>query len=263
MTYNTSKTRQSKDWHTQIGFSQRVRLEWLELAADLVLAGNDAAAVTAALQLALQDKVSIGGSAGGCNRDKVVSILRQVWVAPRPGLEKLRDAGLAFLSSQDSNTSPRNLNLAVHWGMVMATYPFWASVATQTGRLLRLQGNAVSAQIQLRVREQYGERATVARAGRRVLRSFHDWGVLRETGSRGIYTAGAPLAIHDPRLIAWLCESALHVRANGAAPLREVLNSPVFFPFQIKAQNAESVKSASARLDILRHGLDDDLVRLR
>ena len=39
----------------QIGFSQRVRLEWLEQTANLVLAGKDRSAVNDALQELLID----------------------------------------------------------------------------------------------------------------------------------------------------------------------------------------------------------------
>jgi hypothetical protein len=44
----------------QIGFSQRIRLEWFEQTANLVLAGNDKAAVNDTLQALLKDKVSVG-----------------------------------------------------------------------------------------------------------------------------------------------------------------------------------------------------------
>lgn len=144
-----------------------------------------------------------------------------------------------------------------------SVYPFWSGVATQTGRLLRLQGSAAAAHIQRRVREQYGERETVSRAARRVLRSYLDWGVLQETGAKGIYSTGATLAVDDSRLIAWLAEASLHARANGSAPLKDLIDSPSIFPFRIKPVHAESLVSASSRLDILRHGLDDDLVMLR
>ena len=103
----------------------------------------------------------------------------------------------------------------------------------------------------------------VSRAARRVLRSYLDWGVLQETGAKGIYTAGTTLAVDDFRLIAWLAEASLHARANGSAPLKDLIDSPNFFPFRIKPIHAESLVAVSTRLDILRHGLDDDLVMLR
>jgi len=248
----------------QIGFSQRVRLEWLEQTANLVLAGNDKAAINEALQELLKDKVSVGGISKGSNRNKTISILRKVWVSTPEELIPLRNDGLSFLSTQSSSPTPHHLSIAIHWGMVMAVYPFWSGVAAQTGRLLRLQGSAAAAQVQRRVREQYGERETVSRAVRRVLRSYVDWGVLQETGAKGIYSAGATLlAIDDSRLIAWLAEASLHARANGSAPLKDLNDSPSLFPFRIKPVHAESLVAVSSRLDLLHHGLDDDLVMLR
>ncbi|HSV30681.1 MAG TPA: hypothetical protein VLH40_01485, partial [Atribacteraceae bacterium] len=186
-----------------------------------------------------------------------------VWMTPREEIIALRDDGLNFLTTQSSPLSPHHLSVAIHWGMVMAVYPFWSGVATQTGRLLKLQGSVAAAHVQRRVREQYGERETVSRAARRVLRSYLDWGVLQETGAKGIYSAGITLAVDDSRLIAWLAEASLHIRANGSAPLKDLLDSPGFFPFRIKPIHAESLVAASSRLDILRHGLDDELVMLR
>jgi hypothetical protein len=247
----------------QIGFSQRVRLEWLEQTANLILAGNNKAAVNDALQELLKDKVSVGGNSKGSNRNKIISILRTVWVNPPEELVSLRDDGLNFLSSQSAALSPHHLSVAIHWGMAMAVYPFWSGVATQTGRLLRLQGSAAAAHVQRRVREQYGERETVSRAARRVLRSYLDWGVLQETGAKGIYSAGTTLAVEDSRLIAWLAEASLHARANGSAPLKDLIDSPSLFPFRIKPVHAENLVAASSRLDLLRHGLDNDLVMLR
>ena len=242
----------------QIGFSQRVRLEWLEQTANLVLAGNDKAAVNEALQELLEDKVSVGGQAVRGNREKIITILLKVWLTTPTELESFRMAGLELF-----RRVPRRDHLAIHWGMVMAVYPFWAGVATQVGRLLRLQESAAAAHVQRRVREQYGERETVSRAARRILRSYLDWSVLQETGTKGIYTAGTTLAVDDSRLIAWLAEASLHARANGSAPLKDLIDSPSFFPFRISPIHADNLVSASSRLGTLRHGLDDDLIMLK
>lgn len=242
----------------QIGFSQRVRLEWFEQTANQVMAGNDETLVKDALQELLKDKVSVGSQAKRGNREKIITILLKTWLTVPKELEALRDEGLEHLKRV-----PRSDRLIIHWGMVMAVYPFWSSVAVQVGRLLRLQDSVAAAHVQRRVREQYGERETVSRSARRVLRSYLDWGVLEETESKGIYTIGTTLYIDDTRLVSWLTETALHARVNGSAPLRDLLDSPSFFPFRIKPIHAESLVAASSRLDIFRHGLDEDLVMLR
>lgn len=242
----------------QVGFSQRVRLEWLAQTANLVLAGNNKTGVDDALQALLKDRVSIGGEAERGTREKIITILMKVWLTTPPDLELLRVAGLELLSHL-----PRRDHPAVHWGMVMAVYPFWADVATQVGRLLKLQGSAAAVHVQRRVREQYGERETVSRAARRVLRSYLDWGVLQETGVPGIYCAGPSHSVNDPWLVAWLAEAALRARANDAAPLKELLDGPSLFPFQLTPMSPEQLTSLAPRLELLRHGLDDDLVMLR
>ena len=158
---------------------------------------------------------------------------------------------------------PRKDHVAVHWGMVMAVYPFWAAVAANTGRLLCLQGTAAAAHVQRRVREQYGERETVSRAARRVISSFGDWGVLTGTKEKGIYSQGDTYSIDDPKLISWLIEASLHARSNGKAAIKDLLGSTSLFPFRLMHVPAEHLVSMSPRLDLLRHGLDDDLVMLR
>jgi len=242
----------------QIGFSQRVRLEWLEQTANLVLAENDKLTISAVLQELLKDKVSVGGDAKRGNREKIISILMKIWHNPPRELEELRDDGIKLLRGL-----PPEYHIAIHWGMTLAVYPFWGAVASQTGRLLRLQGTAAASHVQRRVREQYGERETVSRASRRVLRSFIDWNVLNETGQKGIYSQGNVISIQDSRLIAWFVEASLHARENGSAPIKDLLDSSGLFPFRLGHVPVERLASKSHRLDLLRHGLDDDLVMLR
>ena len=236
---------------TQIGFSQRIRLEWLEQTANLVLAGSDKSEINDTLQETLKDKVSIGGQAKRGNREKIISILLKVWVTTPSDLNPLHHHGLELL-----RTAPKSDHLAIHWGMVMSVYPFWASVAIQVGRLLKIQGSAAAIHVQRRLREQYGERETVSRAARRVLRSYHDWGVLKETGKKGIYVSDKALAVNSSSLIAWLIETSLHSRANGSSALRDIIESPGLFPFRFEQINVKGILASSNRLDIYRHGLD-------
>lgn len=242
---------------TQIGFSQRIRLEWFEQTTNLILAGNDKTIINDSLQDLLEDKVSIGGESARGNREKVITILLKTWITVPHELEKLRDEGLEILQGLS-----RKDRIAIHWGMVLAAYPFWGTVAAHTGRLLRLQGSANAAHVQRRVKEEYGERETASRAARRVLRSFIDWGVLSETHDKGVYKRGKQHSVEDPKLIAWLIEASLRSSSNGAAATKDLLDSPRIFPFRLAHVSAEQVAAFAPRLAILRHGLDDDLVML-
>lgn len=244
--------------NSQIGLDRLVRLAWLEKTSSLMLAGNNAQAIKCILQDDLKNSFRSGRMDVRGSLDKTITILMKVWLNIPNQLEPFRDEGLELLKSH-----PRCDHRVINWGMIMAVYPFWSSVAIQVGRLLRLQGSAVAANVQRRVREQYGERETVSRRARYVMRSYMDWDVLHETGKKGIFTYGTIQTVDDIRMIAWLAEALLYTRSNGSVPLKELMASPSMFPFHIKPVPAECLMTLSSRLDIYRHGLDDELVMLR
>jgi len=127
---------------------------------------------------------------------------------------------------------------------------------------LRLQGTASAAQVQRRVKEKYGERDTVSRAARRVLRTFVDWGVLAERSTAGVYVPGQVLAATNDKLAVWLMEAVLHTIPNNTSPLQAVIDAPSLFPLTLE-RLPTGVLAVSRRMEIIRHGLDDDLVMLR
>ena len=244
--------------YNQIGLDRLVRLKWLKRTAYLFLAGNEAPAVKTALQQDLQGAFRSNNTKVRGSLDKTITILMKIWVRPPRDLYLLQREGLKLLSHM-----PGEDHIAVHWGMAMAVYPFWGTVAAHVGRLLRLQGTAAASQVQRRVREQYGERETVSRRVRYVLRSFVDWGVLKETSEKGVYTTGFPLAVDHEELIAWLAEAFLRAHPNGSVALRTFLDSTSLFPFRLSPISADHLVAVSGRLDVLRHGFDQELIMLR
>jgi hypothetical protein len=146
--------------------------------------------------------------------------------------------------------------------MTMAAYPFFGAVAETVGRLMHLQGTCAAAQIQRRIREHLGERETVARAARRILRCFVDWGVLEETGEKGVYQASPALPVQDKQLAAWLIEAALLAQGTDTSVLHTLLQTPALFPFHIPRLYAADLEG-QGRVEIFRQGLDEDMVVLR
>ena len=243
---------------SQVGISQRVRVEWLEATVNLVLAGNADAAIHNALNELLAHQLSVNSNVARGSRQKTITILTKIWRHVPPSLEPLRDAGLALHPALDANHRH-----ALHWGMTLAAYPFWGAVAKQAGRLLRLQGTAAAAQVQRRLRESHGERPTVARAAARVLRSYIDWGVLVDTEAKGVYAQGARREIDDAGLAAWLAEALLRTGYASVASASGLLGHPALFPFRLPPLSASQLASHSRRLEASRQGLDEDVLTLR
>jgi len=240
----------------QIGFSQRIQLEWLEQTAQLFLAGNTKEQIESILQDVLSGKLSVGGTAQRGNREKVITILMKTWVTVPTMLEALRNDGLDLLKRL-----PQNNHLPIQWGMSMSVYPFFGVVAETVGRLFRLQTTAAASQIQRRIREELGERETVTRAARRILRCFIDWGVLQDTDKKGIYRAAPKKLLRDKELKSWLIEALLTLNCSSPLPLKGILERPVFFPFKMDQLTLRDLET-NTRLTLFRHGLDDDMVAL-
>ena len=238
----------------QIGFSQRIHLDWLEYTANLVLAGNPREEIVAALGERLKEKLSVGNQPERGNRDKAITILTKVWVTVPRELQSLRDEGLYHLRRRGPSD-----RMLVHWCMCMAVYPFFGTVADAVGRLLRLQGTAGAAQVQRRLRERFGERETVARAARRILRAYIDWGVLQETYENGLYRGTAKRAMDAPQLAIWAIKAMLFVAGNNPRSASALLRGPHLFPFDMVLPSMKDLEACEA-LEISRHGLDQEVL---
>jgi len=245
--------------HEAIGVKQAIRLEWMQKAANLLLAGLDAKTIRQELHDFLSNRKGNGteGDRSDQTRTFVVNNLMKIWVSPDPELISFRDASLVFLRETSS------MALVVHWAMISAVYPFWFNVARQTGRLLALQDQVTQTQIINRLKEQYGDRQTIFRFGRYVLRSFVAWGVLKDSKTKGCYEKVAPLSIADANLVILMFESALLATPEAKGALGLLLNNPAFFPFQLPVMTGDFVSQRSDRIDVVRYGLDDELLKLK
>ncbi len=241
----------------QIGFSQRIQLNWLELTANLAESGSTRREIQTALDDFLQDLLSVGSESKSSGRRKAISILLKIRVGVPKSLEPLRNEGLEHL-----RTTPSHQHLAVHWGMTMAIYPFFGVVAGTVGRLLQLQGAVTAASVQRRIKEQLGDRETVSRATRRVLRCFVDWGVLQDTREKGVYQAAAVQLVENRKLSAWLIEAALIASDSDLKAISAISQTPALFPFIVSPLYLTDLE-LNQRLELFRQGLDENMVMLR
>ncbi|MDR1164746.1 MAG: hypothetical protein LBO66_02545 [Deltaproteobacteria bacterium] len=245
--------------HETIGVKQTIRYEWMQNVANLLLAGLDAQTIRKELHDYLADRKGNGfeGERSERTRTFVVDNLMRTWVSPDPKLIPFRNASRIFLREHPS------MHLAVHWGMISAAYPFWFNVARQAGRLLALQNQVTHAQIINRLKEQYGDRQTVNRSARYVIRSFVAWGVLNDSETKGCYENAASVSVSEPNLAILMLESALLAIPEAEGALGSLQNNPAFFPFQLPVLTGDYISQRSERLVSYSHGLNDELLILK
>lgn len=245
--------------HEKLGIKQVLRYEWMQKAVNLCLAGLDTKAIRQELHEFLSQRKGDGSEGGRSDRTRtfVVDNLVKIWIVPDSELVPYRDALLAGFQEN------RSTALAAHWAMVSAAYPFWFNVARQTGRLLNLQDQVTQPQIINRLKEQYGDRQTITRYAQYVIRSFVAWGALRDSETKGCYVKGETVTVLDQNLVSLMVEAALHANPEGKETLGLLLNAPAFFPFQLLVISGSSITQGNERVDVIRYGLDDELLKLK
>ena len=237
-----------------IGIDRRLDIEWLDAVAGQVAAGASEPEIRSFL-FRLLDGVVAGGNRRGTACHKTVGVLSRTWVNVAPASRSLRDRGARLLPTLDVEQ-----RVALHWAMLTAAYPFFRDVATNTGRLLALQGNVALAQLTRRMRESWGDRSTMTRAVQRVVRSMVQWNILLDSDTRGIYLRPAHIVVVNPAPGKLLLEALLLHSEEKSLPVEQALRHPAFFPFHIKLQAHQLRRSD--RFDIHRLGLDVDMVAL-
>jgi hypothetical protein len=245
--------------HEKLGVKQTIQKYWMDRTVQMMLAGMSEKEIRAELDEFLKTQKQSGGTGQRGERTYGMAIgILASWFAPDSDLVPFRDEALMFARSLSTEEW-----LPLHWIILSASYPFWFNVAKQAGRLFNLQDQITQVQVFGRIKEQYGDRETVARNARYTVRSFVAWGILKDAENKGCYEKSVPISVADPDLAILMFESALHATPEGKAALGLLLNNPAFFPFQLPLISGDYVSQCNDRLDVVRYGLDDILLVLK
>jgi hypothetical protein len=245
--------------HQKLGIKQTVQRHWMDRVVQMLLAGMSEKEIRVDLNDYLSTQKQSGGigERGKDTYGMAISLLA-CWFAPDKELIQFRDDALNL--ARESLTSEW---LPLHWAVISAAYPFWFNVAKQTGRLFNLQEQITQAQVFNRLKEQYGDRETVARNARYTVRSFIAWEVLKDSSSKGCYEQASPQIIYDPALAILLLEAGLHAEPEGKSALKVLLTNPALFPFQLPIMTGDFIANNCGRIKVVRYGMDDELLELK
>ena len=236
----------------EIVFRRKVRAIWLDQGLELAAQG----AAWSEAKPVLAKEIAAENSGADTSR-KVLEHIRRIWFEPPDEALALRADALRLHQLDVSHDT----TLLLNWGMTITAYPFVGSAGEVVGRLLKLQKQARRADVQRRLREQYGDRDFVNRIARYTVSSFLDWRVIIETKPKGIYLSGKQVTPKKTEYLAWLAEAVLISRDKTQMELSELSNHPVFFPIKLDEFNA-SLLRANPRLRVERHSLNQETVLL-
>jgi len=234
-----------------VGISQKIKRAWLDAVLDRLVKTTDEADLRSFLDRHLKEELP-----GTESRAKTAGIILRIWSGIPPGRASLRDRAVALLPRISGQE-----RIWLHWGMTALAYPFFRDTIEVVGRLLALQDDFTTAQVQARLLTTWGDRATSKEAAQKLINSLVDWEVLRSTKTRGHFLLARTMKASATELQLWLLEALLGASAADEVEAQQLLRLPEAFPFTISVGVADLRRFEG--FNIHRQGLDMDMVALR
>jgi hypothetical protein len=236
---------------TVVGISQKIKRAWLDVVLDRLVQTTDETDLRMFLDHHLREELP-----GKASRAKASGIILRIWSGIPRAHRALRDHAVALLPRISGQE-----RVWLHWGMTALAYPFFRDTAEVVGRLLALQDDCTTAQVQARIMTTWGDRATSKEAAQKLLTTWVDWEVLRSTKTKGHFLLARKMTTSIPDLQLWLLEALLGASAADEIEAQQVLRLPEGFPFTLNIGVADLRKHEE--FTIHRQGLDMDIVALR
>jgi hypothetical protein len=179
--------------------------------------------------------------------NKTKKVLTRVWVAPPANAQPM--IGWA-IEHQDQFADRR----ALHYGALLATFPFFGSVAAAVGRQIHIDGAADRRTVRTHARVTFGEREFIDAGASKSLKTMRNLGIL--DGPRdGPYHVGVrPLV--PASLSSWFLHALILTRQTESASVGdlshafelsflEIVPSAPPYPFlELHAENSRTVAVA-------------------
>src|SRR5258705_9311023 len=231
-----------------VGISQKIKRAWLDAVLDRLVKTTDKAELRKFL-----DKHLKGELPGTESRAKASGIILRIWSGIPAERVALRDRAVALLPRISSQE-----RIWLHWGMTALAYPFFRDTVEVIGRLLALQDDFTTTQVQGRMLTTWGDRATSKEAARKLITTSVDWEVLRSTKTKGHFLLARKMTASIPDLQLWLLEALLAASAADEIEARQLLRLPESFPFTVSVGVADLRRHEG--FSIHRQGLHIDMV---
>ena len=204
-------------------FSRNLKVAWLNEAAGLWREKISAAESSVRLNEFLAQEIG-----SPTNLRKTREILMRLW---------FYDGASANLRGEAASLLKKfpNEAAAIHWGLLLATYPIFAELSKIIGRLFELGEVVTVRQIRQKLFDALGERTTLLHSTDKILVTLREFGIL-VTQKPGQFTL-ARLTVDD-EITALLIRAALTIDGGIYRRLSELEKLRVLYPFRCRVSPA-------------------------
>ncbi len=231
-----------------IGFNRHLEMDWLVQTASWSANGIHGQALKNKIDILLAPSFD-----SKVAQDKTRNLLFNIWDSESKSVPKAFHSDACKLLIEHSE-----INIAIHWGMMLVKYPFFYNIVVQIGRMTKYEGLFIYNQLEQRITEIYGDTSTIKRCMQFVVRTLINLELLSNPKS-GTYQLRKSIVIKYDNVIAWLTEVSVRAQRNSSKSMSAIINDPAWFPFDINFN--ENRLSSNIRLDV-HHQANDAIIFL-
>ena len=241
-----------------IGIKQVIRYDWMVHTVDLIKSGLKNEEIKKEIEYYLSDRKGNGevGDRAEYTMSLAVTLLMNIWVEPKQKLLGYRDRLLEIVKMKEFEP-------ICHWAMISSVYPFWFNMFYIFGSLFKLQDQVKKSQIISRTYDLLGERNTIERCSRYVIRSFVSWDLIRDGKKAGIYEKGKVYQISDAYLASLLVEAMLYAVPETRIPLNSIVNCPAFCSFKFPVIDGYVLSKVNQNLLVEQYSVNEEMLMLK
>ena len=207
----------------RVGLSRKLKLSWLNKAAELALEGLPEQEIREQLNAYLRFEIE-----SPINIRKTREILMQTWVYESGKTGRLRPSALELM-----RTCPQ-CALEIHWCMLLAAYPVFADVCRLMGKISAFQDEITLARLRQSLFDEWGERTTLLHSLDKLMATFKELEAV--TCDRPGRYRVRPHCVSNPAVAAFMVYTMMLVDNGGYYTLADIHASAYFFPFQYRVE---------------------------
>lgn len=217
--------------------SRYVKPEWLDLTLEYWIEHQDPKRTEERLNRYLAERIESSEILR-----KTREILIRTWVEVDDSLVPLRDMGMTVYSA-----CPVGERAALHWTMMLASFPLFRDLCGVVGKLASLQSEFTTSQIRRRIYELWGERATLLFALEKNIRTLREFGAIRQLKA-GTYERSR-IVVQDQRVVEFMLYGTILGNQKLYQSIAEFERKKELFPFEFEANLDQLIQSQRIKLD--------------
>lgn len=202
-----------------VGLSRSIKLEWLNKTVDLINQGKSEIEIKEELNEYLSFEIQ-----SPTNIRKSRDILMNIWVKTPDENTKIKEFALRSYNTDKTNKQ------AIHWCMMLVTYPVFSDVCGLIGKLTNIQDTFTTAWTRQKLFEMWGERTTLLHSIDKILQTLKYVGAI-ENEKTGIYKV-IKNEINDEMTIKLIIMTIIALREKAYYEVSELSQVPQMFPFK-------------------------------